>query len=211
MKKIAPYLYIGVILGALFFLGNINYFLGNIPSAIIMDDKFIQSVKVILEHEGGMTTDKTDPGGKTNFGVSLRFLRGQGIDVDGDGDSDEDDIEALDKDDAIYIYKKYWWDNYDYSRFNTLHIATKVFDLSVNMGHIPAHKILQRAINRISDKKLLVDGWIGDKTFLAANSLKSIELHKAIRIEAKNYYLSIIASKPKMEKYRTGWLNRAAW
>lgn len=211
MKKIMPLVYIFSVICFLFFVVNIQYFIGNLPTVAVTDDKFIQAIKVVLEHEGGYSNDKSDPGGATNYGVSLRFLRAKGIDVDGDGDSDEDDIKAMTRDGAVKIFKSHWWDKFEYNRFSTLHIATKVFDLSVNMGHIPAHKILQRAINSISLENLIVDGWCGDKTFAAANRVSSIALHKAIREEAREYYLEIIERNPKLEKFKSGWMKRAAW
>ena len=38
--------------------------------------------------EGGFTDHPADPGGVTNHGVSLRFLRGQKEDIDGDGEDE---------------------------------------------------------------------------------------------------------------------------
>ena len=36
---------------------------------------FDSCVQYVLRHEGGLSQDKADPGGITNFGISLRFLR----------------------------------------------------------------------------------------------------------------------------------------
>ena len=62
---------------------------------------FMEALETVLSHEGGLLMTG-DPGGATNFGVSLRFLATQGeFDSDGDGVSDYDfdrdgDIDADD-------------------------------------------------------------------------------------------------------------------
>lgn len=176
-----------------------------------VDEKFNQSMAVILEHEGGLSTDKRDPGSTTKWGVSLRFLRTIGLDVDGDHDVDSDDIIALTEPNAVSLYRKYWWDKYQYNRLNNVLIAAKLFDLSVNMGAKPAHKILQKACNVFLKKPLLVDGVLGKNTINAANSINPLSLRQAMRDCAKEKYMQILAANPAMEWARKGWLNRAAW
>ncbi len=59
---------------------------------------FEKAVEKVLEHEGGYVDHKNDPGGATNYGISLRFVKqstGIDLDVDGDGDIDADDIKAM--------------------------------------------------------------------------------------------------------------------
>jgi len=175
------------------------------------EGRFQYCVGIILEHEGGLSIDKRDPGGVTQWGVSLRFLRTIGLDVDGDGKVDEHDIIAISKPGAKEIYRKHWWDKYHYNAFNSLDVAAKVFDLSVNMGAMAAHKLLQIAINRLSDKSITVDGLIGGQTLGAANSLCGEKLRQELRICAEHKYIQILADRPAMEWARNGWLRRASW
>lgn len=175
------------------------------------DQTFNYCIASILQHEGGLSDDKRDPGGITNWGISLRFLRAQNIDIDGDGDSDDDDIRALTEVGSKEIYRKYWWNKYQYNRFMNKDIACKVFDMSVNMGSKSAHIITQQAINSIISPDIKVDGVIGAKTFYAANHINPIILLELLRLGARKRYMDIIEHNPRMEVYKTGWMNRAAW
>jgi lysozyme family protein len=164
-----------------------------------------------LEHEGGLTLDKRDPGGVTQWGISLRYLRSIGYDINCDGRIDAEDIIGLPLVCAEEIYRKNWWDKYHYERFLELVVVEKVFDLAVNMGSSASHKLLQIAINRLRDKPLNVDGVLGDETFQAANAADPKELRQELRECAKHKYIEILAANPHMEWARKGWMTRAAW
>lgn len=175
------------------------------------EGRFQYCIKFILEHEGGLTRDKRDPGGVTQWGISLRFLRSIGLDIDGDGNVDAEDIVALTRPGAKQIYRKFWWDKYHYGSFNSIEVAAKVFDLSVNMGSIAAHKVLQKSINRLNPKPIAIDGILGGITLGSANSLDSDKLRQELRSCARERYIEILTANPAMEWCRDGWLRRAAW
>jgi lysozyme family protein len=84
-----------------------------------------------------------------------------------------------------------------------------MFDMTVNMGPRQTGKICQRALNRLGNT-LKVDGKIGPKTRAQINCTDSEILMSEIRQEHARFYLNLIAAKPKFEKYRKGWLRRAA-
>ena len=176
-----------------------------------IEGRFQSCISSILEHEGGLCNDKGDPGGITNWGISLRFLKATGLDLNGDGVINSEDVIGISKDGAEAIYRKYWWDKYRYAAFNELIVVEKVFDLAVNMGGLAAHKLLQIAINRINQIPIAVDGLLGGRTFAAANSTDGIQLRQQLRDCAEHHYQEILAANPAMEWARKGWLNRAAW
>ena len=62
--------------------------------------------KFTSKWEGGFVDHKNDPGGATNYGVSLRWLKNEGIDIDGDGKIDINDIKALTPSKAAELFKK---------------------------------------------------------------------------------------------------------
>lgn len=161
----------------------------------------------ILEHEGMLTNDVGDPGGITNWGISLRFL----IQEDSEDHPTADTIRNMTQSEAEDIYRKYWWKRYEYYKFTQLLVMVKVFDMAVNMGGKEAHKLLQIAINRLIDKPITVDGLLGPQTFSEANSLDGNALRQGLRECAEHRYIEIIAENPAMEWARKGWLNRAKW
>lgn len=173
--------------------------------------RFELAIDKVLEHEGGFVNDPADPGGATNFGISLRYLLDQNIDVDGDGDVDKNDIRALTKDKATEIYRNKWWDKYRYFRLDSQPLATKVFDTSVNVGASQSHIFLQRSLNQLYGKNLGVDGILGDSTISAANALGTYTdpLLSILRQQQVNFYKLLIAQKPAFERYRQGWMRRA--
>jgi len=175
------------------------------------EEMFQSCISSILEHEGGLSLDKRDPGGTTNWGISLRYLKTMGLDLNGDGKINDEDVIGLHKDGADAIYRKYWWDKYRYAAFNELIVVEKVFDLAVNMGGFAAHKLLQIAINRLREKPISVDGILGGQTFGAANSTDGNTLRQELRECAEHRYIEILAANPAMEVFRKGWLMRASW
>lgn len=176
------------------------------------DARFLAALETVLAHEGGHADDPDDPGGATNFGISLRWLRSLGElegDLDGDGDVDGGDIRCLSREDAARFYYEHWWRPQGYGLFSSDAVATKVFDLAVNMGPRPAHQILQRAVRAACGEMLIDDGVIGPKTRQAVEACSGGLLSAAMRSEAAGSYRLIAASKPRLKKFLRGWLNRA--
>lgn len=166
---------------------------------------FALAIPKILEHEGGYTVDHAGP---TNFGITLPVLKDAALDIDHDGDIDADDIRAMREEHAIEVYRRCWWDRYEYGRIEDQDVATKVFDLAVNMGPKQAHKIAQRAC-RAAGWELVEDGIIGPKTLAALNRLNPSMVLAAMRSEAAAVYRMIIYKHPAYAKYEKGWLRRA--
>lgn len=176
---------------------------------------FDKAIGVILKHEGGYVNHPNDPGGATNYGISLRFLADYPEigDFDHDGDVDAEDIRVMTIEDASQIYKQAWWDKFKYGLINDQTIATKVFDFSVNMGAKRAHILLQRALNRAFGLKLTEDGIVGPNTRNVINSAVDgsgeQQLLDAYCATAWDFYQGLIANNPKLSVFAKGWKNRA--
>ena len=180
---------------------------------------FDKAITITLKHEGGFVNDEVDPGGATNWGMSIRFLvtdasdsDGDGFldgDLDKDGDIDVDDIRNMTREQAVGLYKIHFWDKYDYERIVDFTVAARAFDMTVNMGSRQTGKIIQRALNECGNN-LKVDGKIGKNTFATLNCTNSEVLMSEIRQAHAQFYLDLIAAKPKFAKYKKGWLRRAA-
>ena len=170
----------------------------------------------VIELEGGFVDHPDDPGGATNFGISLRFLQTQDDielgDIDGDGDIDYDDIKKMTLQDAAKLYKKHWWDKFGYEQISDQGVANKLFDMSVNMGAKQAHKLLQRAINCVLGQNALTDdGLLGPKTSQAMGIAlqQPLALLAALRAQQGGFYRLLVAKNSKFKVFLNGWLARA--
>lgn len=181
------------------------------------DEKFDLAIQTIFQHEGVLSIDKDDPGGITKWGISLRAARSFGdldgdglidLDIDGDGDVDADDIRALSPAEAAKAYFYFYWKPNNYSHLSDS-LATKMFDLGVNMGPRQAGKLLQRAVRACSTFALVEDGIIGRATLTAVETIYQPALLTSLRSEAAGFYRVLVATNPKSKKYINGWLKRA--
>jgi lysozyme family protein len=180
------------------------------------DARFQRALDFVLAHEGGFADDPDDPGGATNFGISLRLARDLGVldrassldlDLDRDGDVDAADIKALTRADAARLYYAVYWLNEGYYRL-PLPVAYKIMDLAVNMGPAQAHRLTQRAL-RSCGFVLKEDGVLGEHTKGALVDCKPPEFLAALRSEAAGFYRLLAATRPAAAKYLPGWLARA--
>lgn len=176
---------------------------------------FMTAHKFAAQWEGGLVDHPSDPGGITNYGISLRWLRSEGTelgDMDGDGDVDADDIRALTFEQATELFKSRFWDACRLGELPQL-VATCHYDCAMNTGPRQATLLTQRACNRligVYGSPLVVDGIFGPRTraFLAANSTQKLA-HTMIALR-EDFYRNLIIRKPRLAVFEAGWLNRCA-
>jgi len=173
-----------------------------------MTTKFLNSVTETLEHEGGFNDIKSDKGGATNWGISLRFLKGINEDIDGDGLITYLDIKKLTRSQAIELYHDNFWKPL-YERFPDK-LAMKVFDVSVNAGSSRAHILLQRALNKLGSK-LKVDGLVGNATLTEIAKYTDQTIVNAYCEVQLEFYKGLVLKDASQEKFLAGWTNRAKY
>ncbi len=167
---------------------------------------FELAIPIVLRHEGGLVDNPNDPGGITNFGVSLRWLKSKGLagDINHDGDVDAGDIKIMTREDAEKLYRAFWWDKYNYGAIAAQVTANKIFDTAVNMGPARPAIFAQRIVG--------IDpttGNIGPRTLAAINAMPSIQFIPAFQNMQAQFYRDIVAANPARAEFLKGWLNRA--
>lgn len=171
----------------------------------------------LLRREGGYVNDPADKGGATNFGISLRYARGIGLDLDGDGDTDAADIRGVTPAVARTLYAHDFWFT---PGLDTLPeaLAEPVFDMAVNSGPARAIIALQDAINTVIRQHklalplLVSDGRIGRRTRAAAAAAAAADLPMlltAFVTERVQYLTTLAARDPSQMRFLQGWLTRA--
>jgi len=169
---------------------------------------FKECVESVLKHEGGWNDIKQDKGGATNWGISLRFLKGINEDTDGDGVVTYLDIKKMTKDQAISIYHDNFWKAI-YERMPDK-LAAKTFDVSVNTGSSRAHILLQRALNRLG-AKLVVDGLLGQATLNSIAKYPEQAIVNSFCEVQLEFYRGLVARDASQSIFLAGWTNRAKY
>lgn len=177
-----------------------------------MMSAFDPAVNYVLANEKGLEENKNDPGGITNFGLSLRFLRAieEPTKYGFFGAIwEEEDVIALTLDKAKLIYHGEFWERASFDKIKDQHICNYIFDMSVNLGIAPAIKCVQRACWAfISDRYQLPDDGILGKETIAYVNVYGENILPVIRAERAGEYRLIVANNPKNKEFLNGWLNR---
>lgn len=176
-----------------------------LPSMVSGDkmSTFESAMKDVLRWEGGFNEIPEDPGGATNFGISLRFYK-ENIDPM----ADRDTIMNLTKEEATDIYKVHFWNPYPYDKLPYI-IAKKTFNFAINMGTRRAFKLLQRAIMAATGEMIKDDGVIGPKTLKQLGKADPYCVLAALKSEAAGRYRWLILNNPELKVFQSGWLKRA--
>lgn len=177
-----------------------------------MGSDFNKAVEVILKHEGGWVDNPADPGGETNYGISMLIVRREGITPQmlGIPNFDRGSMKLMSKDAARAIYKKVFWDRYGYEKIFDQRVATKLFDCAVNCGPMRAVRMAQLAANQCG-QALKDDGILGVNTFVGLNNSDPDRWLKAMCDEMTAYYTGISQRTPKLKVFLSNWLKRAKW
>ncbi len=175
-----------------------------------------QLAEEIVAREGGFVDDPDDPGGATNFGVTIHTMRRLGLDLTGDGQIDASDVRALTREQAIEIFITHYWARPRISALPEV-LQPSVFDMYVNAG-ANAVRILQRLLNDMGHD-LAVDAVIGPQTIRAAQAAAEAapdHIACAYGIARREYYYALADRRPASRKYarrrdggKGGWIARA--
>lgn len=172
--------------------------------------------KEIVAREGGFVNDPDDPGGATNYGVTIHTMRRLGLDLTGDGRVGVDDVRRLTRDQAEDIFINHYFHRPGIDKLPEP-LQASVFDMYVNAGG-NAVKILQRLLRQMG-QQVGVDGCIGPQTIGATEAAMRAapdHLADAYGIARRNYYFRLADRRAASRKYartksggKGGWIKRA--
>jgi len=157
-------------------------------------ESYPEAIRRLLASEGGYVDHPSDPGGPTNFGITLadyrRYVK---------PDATAADVRAMSAGEAKAIYRAKYWAA---MRCDALPAGVDycVFDYAVNSGTGRAPKVLQRVLGQS------VSGRMDDATLAAANVRDAREIVQAI-CDERMRFLKGLRTWPVFGK---GWTRRVA-
>ena len=175
-----------------------------------------QIAEDIVAREGGFVNDPDDPGGATNFGVTIHTMRRLRLDLTGDGNVDISDVRALTRDQAVDIFIRHYFERPRIAEM-PVELQPSLFDMYVNAGS-NAVTILQSLLCEMGFR-VAVDGIIGPQSIAAAREAAKpdpVALRDAYGIARRNYYFRLADNRVASRKYartraggKGGWIKRA--
>lgn len=175
-----------------------------------------QLAEEIVAREGGYVNDPDDPGGATNFGVTIHTMRRLGLDLNGDGVVDSADVRALSRAQAVDIFIQHYFRQPRIAALPEM-LQASVFDMYVNAGS-NAVRILQHLLVQMGHD-IVVDGVIGPQTIRAAHAAAASapeHIADAYGIARRDYYYALADRRAASRKYarrrdggKGGWIVRA--
>jgi lysozyme family protein len=171
----------------------------SIPATGAPDGLFDRALAHVLEMEGGYSDDPFDPGGPTNFGITLADLaRDKGVAITPESTQAlKAELRAIPRAAVRRIYLQHYWRPSRAPRLPAA-IAFMHFDAAVNHGVTSAARMLQRAIG------VNIDGEIGPETLGAATRLPAREALTAYAELRRARYRAL----PHFWRFGRGWLSR---
>jgi lysozyme family protein len=116
-----------------------------------MQSNFETCLSLLLAHEGGYTNHPSDPGGPTNFGITIEDYR-RYVKVN----ATAADVRRMKLAEAKIIYREKYWDA---QRCDELPpgVNYAIFDYGVNSGIGRSGKVLRRALGLPDDSSAVTD------------------------------------------------------
>lgn len=170
----------------------------------------------IVAREGGFVNDPDDPGGATQYGVTLATMRRLGLDLTGDGSVTVADVRRITPARAAQIFIEHYFRRPGIAALPEP-VQPSVFDMYVNAG-ANAIRVLQRLVTAMGFD-CAADGVIGPLTIRAVQAAADAapgHLADAYAIARRNYYYALADARPASRKYarrrdggKGGWITRA--
>jgi lysozyme family protein len=161
-----------------------------------MADTFAACLAFTLQQEGGFSDDPNEPGGATNYGITLGTLRS----YIGNPNLGVPDIQNITMATVQAIYQANYWNRMSCGALPD-GVDLMTFDHGVNAGPGRSGTILQQAAGLTG---AAVDGGIGPQTLAAVGQVDPATLIASMAALQRSYYQSLA----NFALYGNGWLAR---
>lgn len=161
------------------------------------NEGFESALVFVLSWEGGFVDDPSDPGGRTNHGITQKVYD-QWRDKTG---ATRRDVKLIDDGEVRTIYESEYWLGAGCNFLNQ-QLGTVQFDTAVNMGVGRAIRFLQAAVG------CQVDGAFGPATRSAAATCDPGAALAAYCDARRDYYARLVDANKELDKFMKGWMNR---
>ena len=153
---------------------------------------FKECLDFVLKSEGGYVNNPSDPGGRTNLGVTQKVWE----EYTGHA-ADEKTMRSLTPEKVAPLYEQRYW-RPTYCEVLPRGLDLLVFSMGVNAGTGRSVKLLQSSLGCVAD------GVIGPRTMGLIKSADVTDLIKRFSEARRNYYKSL----KTFSVFGKGWLNR---
>ena len=158
---------------------------------------FAETMKLMLNLEGGKTDEKSDRGGRTNFGITQRTYN----DWLKQNKLKSSDVFKISKERALKIYKKQFWGVIKGDQLPH-NVAKAIMSMALTDGPQDSVRFIQRLLN------IEQTGFMGPKT-LAAIWSKCKKDDKMFTKQILDAQIKRYKSDEQADTYGKGWTNRA--
>jgi lysozyme family protein len=157
-----------------------------------MTGNFKECLALILKSEGGYINHPSDPGGRTNFGVTQRVWE----EYTGH-EADEKIMRGLTPEKVAPLYEQRYW-RPCYGEILPRGLDFLCFSFGVNAGSGRSVKLLQQSLGLVSD------GVIGPRVMQKLRESNIADVIKGFSESRREYYKSL----KTFPIFGKGWLNR---
>lgn len=152
---------------------------------------------IVRKWEGGFSNNPSDPGGATQYGVTLSTFQS----IFGK-DKTVEDLKKMTEEQWDHIFKKHYWDKARADEIIHQQTANLIVDWLWTSGTV-AIKYSQQALC------VEADGIVGPKTLAAINEHGNCkELFEKLWNRRKKHFEDIVKARPSSSIFLKGWLRR---
>ena len=168
-----------------------------IADSLGLSNAFLTSHDVVDDWEGGFVDNSIDPGGPTNYGITVSLARKHGY---------EGKIFDLPPKLALEIFHEEFWVKHNLESLAKTDLATAqtVYDQLILHGKEYGIEWMQWCLGE------RMDGVVGHATLRAVRKVEEKDrLHNCQRARQIRLMINIVRNKPPQRAFLDGWLRRA--